>query len=110
MTQLHTPITIRPAAAHDAPRLAALAILDSAALPAGPVVVAEVDGELRAAVSQADGRAIADPFHPTLDLVELLRARIAQPHRRTRAGGVLATLSAARRDRSARGPARWRAA
>ncbi len=82
MTALPLPVTIRPASAEDAPTLVALAILDSAAVPPAPVLVAEVDGELRAAVSLWDGQAIADPFHPTADLVELLRDRIKQARRR----------------------------
>jgi hypothetical protein len=40
--------------------------------------VAEVDGELRAAMSLSDGRTIADPFHNTTDLVALLRVHAAQ--------------------------------
>jgi hypothetical protein len=37
-----------------------------------------VDGELRVAVGRSDGRAVADPFHLTADLVKLVRARAAQ--------------------------------
>jgi hypothetical protein len=43
-----------------------------------PLLVAEVDGELLAAVS-ADGRsAVADPFRATADVIELLRLRAGQ--------------------------------
>ena len=42
------------------------------------------DGEIRAAVAVESGRAIADPFRPTADLVALLRARAAQIRRRRR--------------------------
>jgi hypothetical protein len=66
-------ITIRRAYADDASALARLAALDSAAVPDGPLLLAEVDGELRAALSLDDGSAIADPFYPTLGLLELLR-------------------------------------
>ena len=41
-------------------------------------LVAEVDGRLRAALPLDGSRAIADPFHRGLDLVELLRVRAAQ--------------------------------
>jgi hypothetical protein len=68
-------ITIRRAQDRDAAALARLAVLDSSDVPEGDVLLAEEGPELRAAVSLADGRAIADPFHRTLSLVELLRLR-----------------------------------
>jgi hypothetical protein len=70
-------IVIRPAYADDRAVLARLAAIDSSAVPAEPMLLAEVDDELRAAVSLADGSVIADPFFPTLDLVELLRTHAA---------------------------------
>jgi hypothetical protein len=54
-----------------------LAHLDSAATPAGPVVIALVDGRPVAAASLTDGAVVADPFEPTADIVELLQARVA---------------------------------
>jgi hypothetical protein len=70
-----TQITIRPAYGDDREALERLAALDSArSLPPEPLLLAEVDDELRAALSLHDGSAIADPFHPTLDILELLRA------------------------------------
>jgi hypothetical protein len=74
------PVTIRPAYADDEPELIRLAALDSAALPRGPLLVAEVEGELRVAVSALDLTVIADPFHLTTDLVELVRDHIARGH------------------------------
>lgn len=75
MTHLTSPtISIRAATSNDGRTLTRLAALDSApALPSGPVLVAEVDGEPRAALSLHDGRAVADPFEPTAELVTLLR-------------------------------------
>ena len=71
-------VTIRPAYADDLHALARLAALDSAAgVPAGPLLLAEVDDELRAALSLTDDSVIADPFFPTVHLVALLRARAA---------------------------------
>jgi hypothetical protein len=71
-------ITIRPAYADDQAALARLAALDSAAgVPASPVLVAEVDDELRAALSLADETVIADPFFATQHLLRLLRAHAA---------------------------------
>jgi hypothetical protein len=67
------PITIRRAYADDAVALSRLAALDSAAVPDGPLLLAEVDGELRAALSLSNGSAVADPFYPTLGLLDLLR-------------------------------------
>jgi hypothetical protein len=66
-------ITIRPGYADDHAALARLAALDSAPVPAFPLLLAEVDGRLRAAVSQADGAAVGDPFFPTAELIGLLR-------------------------------------
>lgn len=67
------PITIRPAYAEDEPGVRRLAALDSAPVPRGPLMLAEVNGELRVAVSADGRRAIADPFHRTLELVALVR-------------------------------------
>jgi hypothetical protein len=79
-------MTIRYASEGDAPALGRLAALDSARVPAGALLVAEVDGELWAAVAIGRGSAIADPFRPSGPVVELLRARarqlVAEPRRR----------------------------
>ncbi len=72
------PVTIRPARPDDAPALWRLAALDSSSLPIAPLLVAEVDGRLRVAVSTSDLRAIADPFHPTQHIVEMVRDHIAR--------------------------------
>ena len=69
------PIAIRTATAADREGLVKLAQRDTACLPREPLLVAEAAGELRAAISLSDGRTIADPFTPTADLVDLLRAR-----------------------------------
>ncbi|HWF33736.1 MAG TPA: hypothetical protein VG295_00140 [Solirubrobacteraceae bacterium] len=83
MSTLTASITIRPAYADDELALAHLAALDSAeAPPPAPRVLAEVDGELRAALSLTDGSTIADPFFATRDVVALLRAHAVGPARR----------------------------
>jgi len=69
---LHAAITIRRAGPEDDTALIRLAELDSSRLPDGPILAAEVDGELRAALSLADGATVADPFHPTVEIVDLL--------------------------------------
>jgi hypothetical protein len=70
-------VTVRYAFPDDAAALRRLAILDSQRVRNDIVLVAELDGELRAALAQ-DGTAIADPFHHTADLVLLLRERARQ--------------------------------
>lgn len=71
-------VTIRCARAHEAAQLARAAELDSSAAPLAPALVAELAGELLAAISLVDGAVIANPFRRTADLVELLRARERQ--------------------------------
>jgi hypothetical protein len=71
-------LVIRPAYPDDHAPLERLARLDSQRpLRRGPTLVAERDGRILAAFATADGRAIADPFAPTADLVALLRLRAA---------------------------------
>jgi hypothetical protein len=67
------PITITHSTEADAPKVWRLAALDDRRAPRGPALLAYVDGDLRAAVGLVDGRAIADPFHPTADIVDMLR-------------------------------------
>jgi hypothetical protein len=86
MTTEHLPVTIRPAYADDEPALRRLAALDSATVPSGSLMVAEVEGELRVAVSADDLTAIADPFHLTADLVQLVRDHVSRS-RTTRSTG-----------------------
>jgi hypothetical protein len=66
-------LTIRPADLADLAGLDRLAALDSASPPTGDALVAEVGGELWAAVELDSGAAIADPFRPSGELVDLLR-------------------------------------
>jgi hypothetical protein len=75
---MQTPeITIRQAYADDQLALQRLASLDSArGVPPRPLLVAEVDGELRVALSVRDGTAIADPFYPTAAILGLLRGHV----------------------------------
>jgi hypothetical protein len=71
-------VTVRFASPQDARALERLAALDSRPVPAGEALVAELDGELAAALSLADRRALADPFRPTAELVGLLELRADQ--------------------------------
>jgi hypothetical protein len=72
-------LTIRTATTADQFAIRRLAVLDSASPPTGDVLLAEMDGELWAAVSVATGDAIADPFRPSGDVVELLRLHAGSP-------------------------------
>lgn len=76
---LRDVVAIRPARDADLASLHDLAELDSADPLTGPVLVADVDGALWAALALDDGRVIADPFRPSAGAVELLRVRRAQP-------------------------------
>jgi hypothetical protein len=72
-------LTIRMAVPTDTERLNDLAQLDSARVRDGvPMLVAEIDGELRAALPLDGGRAIADPFHQTAEIVDMLAQRALQ--------------------------------
>ena len=68
-------ITLRLAVPDDAHALTELAQLDCAKVPPSPVLMAEVSGQARAAISLCDGSTIADPFHRTSAILELLAAR-----------------------------------
>jgi hypothetical protein len=77
-------VTLRLCTVLDDPALERLAQLESRELPGGRFVVAEVDGELVAAVPLAGGAPFADPFRKTAHLLPLLRARarhLDAPHR-----------------------------
>ncbi|HEX6582127.1 MAG TPA: hypothetical protein VF056_00905 [Thermoleophilaceae bacterium] len=71
-------ITITQSTEADSQKLWRLAALDDRRAPRGPALLAYVDGELRAAVGILDGQAVADPFHPTAELVEMLRFQARQ--------------------------------
>jgi len=82
MTQLPPPhlagVTLRADRPDDAAAIARLAALDSRRLPAGPFLLAEEDGTLRAALSLTTGATIADPFAPSAHLVQLLHRHAAR--------------------------------
>jgi hypothetical protein len=68
-------LTIRLATIADESAVSRLAALDSSTPPTGEVLLAEMGHELWAALSLDTGAAVADPFRPSADLVELLRLR-----------------------------------
>jgi hypothetical protein len=102
-TSLSQSISIRPFADSDSQAVRSVAQRDSSMVPAGELLVAAVDGEVRAVLSLDTGEVVADPFAPSNALVDLLRTRARQltggsaPRRRRR--GLLdrrPTASAAR--------------
>lgn len=73
-------VTIRLAVPADEAALGGLAQLDSAPAPQPvPILVAEVGGQLRAAIPLDGGPAIADPFQRTAELVAMLVERTREP-------------------------------
>jgi hypothetical protein len=71
-------VTIRAARALDRAALRRVAQRDSRAVPEGELLVAEIDGELQAAIALGTGEVIADPFRPTAELVRMLGLRRGQ--------------------------------
>jgi len=79
-------LTIRLAEVADTAALARLAALDSSSPPTGAALVAEVGDELWAAIDIDSGTAIADPFRPSGEVVDLLRLHAhegVRPERRS---------------------------
>lgn len=71
-------IQIRFAGPADAEDVRQLALLDSAGHTGGDTLVAEVDGQIRAALPLERGRVIADPFEPSAEIASLLALRAKQ--------------------------------
>jgi hypothetical protein len=71
-------ISLRLAATGDEAALEQLAQLSGRAHAQGPWMVAEVDGQLWAALPLAGGEPLIDPFRPTAELRELLSLRAKQ--------------------------------
>jgi hypothetical protein len=71
-------IVIRRSAAGDERELVRLASLSERATPQDPLLLAEADGKLIAAVSTRTGDVVSDPFVARADVVALLRLRATQ--------------------------------
>jgi hypothetical protein len=76
--ELPESILVRHAAARDERRIRVLARLDDRRLPGGPFIVAELGGEIVAAMSLKTRAVVADPFRRTSDATDLLRLRAEQ--------------------------------
>jgi hypothetical protein len=77
-------LTLRSFQERDIDGIRRLAQLDSKRVPSGPVLVAEVGGNVVAALPLDGGPALADPFRPTASIVEILQMRAAQLKSRRR--------------------------
>jgi hypothetical protein len=71
-------VALRLCSVHDDDALERLALLEGRPSPRGRFVLAEVDGEIVAALPLRGGEALTDPFRPTAHLLPLLRLRAAQ--------------------------------
>jgi len=74
-------LVIRSATTADAAALQRLAALDSRRLPAGPHLLAGLDGRAVAALALPAGGVVADPFTRTDGIVALLERRADQLER-----------------------------
>src|SRR4051794_30784788 len=81
---ISSAVVIRHARHDEAGALAARAGLDWSRAPRGEVVVADVQGELWAAVSVDDGHAVATPFRPSGELTFRLIGRARELRRAER--------------------------
>jgi hypothetical protein len=103
--RLTDPVTIRPASHGDLPAIASLAELDSAPVPRGRVLLAELRGRVVAAISLESGALFADPFVPTAEVVADLRAKAAEakladdPETGRRGSSLMARVREVRRRR-----------
>ena len=72
---MNASILIRPSTSSDLAAIRRLAALDDRRPPRGEALLAFLEDDLRAALPLDGGRPVADPFHRTDELVELLRLR-----------------------------------
>jgi hypothetical protein len=80
-------VTLRYVDTDSAGEVARLAALDSARLPRGPWLVADVEGRALAALGLRDGELVADPYRRTAELRSLLELRADQLQVRERGRG-----------------------
>ena len=71
-------ITIRPLREDDVPAVRLLAQLEDRPVPPGPLLLAEVEGSVEAAIGVEGGETIANPFSGSGSAVSLLHVRAAQ--------------------------------
>ena len=71
-------ITIRPLREDDVAAVHRLATLDERPVPPGPLLLAEVEGTVEAAVGLEGGESLANPFVASAEVVSLLELRAGQ--------------------------------
>jgi hypothetical protein len=71
-------ITIRPVQAGDEPAVELLAQLEERPVPRGPLLLAEVEGSVEAAIDVETRETVANPFSGSAGAVSLLHVRAAQ--------------------------------
>ena len=71
-------ITIRPLREDDVAAVHRLAELEERPVPPGPLLLAEVEGTVEAAVGLEGGETIANPFVASAEVVSLLELRADQ--------------------------------
>jgi hypothetical protein len=71
-------VTLRLGSTADDPQLTQLGTLDSSKPLTQPILLAELDGAVVAALSLSTGAGVADPLLRTVGLLELLRVRACQ--------------------------------
>jgi hypothetical protein len=81
---LERTITLRVADPAEEPALERLGELSGLTIPPGRYLVAEVDGEVWAALPLSGGEPFGDPFLPALEVKELLSLRRGQLEARAR--------------------------
>jgi hypothetical protein len=87
-TTIDSTLTLRQLDPDDAADIDRLSALEGRRAPEAPLLGAEVEGRLLAAVSIATGEVVADPFSRTAELRALLELRAAQlRERRPRVSG-----------------------
>ena len=86
-------VVIRRLAPDDSSAVRRIAQLDSSRVPEGPLLGAEVEGRVLAAISLTSGESVADPFARTEELRALLELRAAQLRRRATPRRRLSRLS-----------------
>jgi hypothetical protein len=77
-TSNELPLVLRLCTVHDDAAIDRLAALEGRHAPSGRFVVAELAGEIVAALPIDGGPALADPFRSTLHLLPLMRLRARQ--------------------------------
>jgi hypothetical protein len=95
-------VTLRLATDEDNDELARLAALYDRPLPSGPLLLAEVDGKLQAALTLTGAQELMEPYLPTAALIELLSLRAKHLRDQTTPAELAEADAAIHRDPGAR--------